>query len=71
MAITIEAIFENGVLKPLSKLGLKEHKKYKVSLEEETQDSWLTEPLPEIGDIVFNEDPSLPLDKSDWPEDDE
>ena len=71
MTTKVDVIYENGVLKPLSKLGLKEHKKYKASLEEETEESWLTEPLPEIGNIVFNEDPSLPLDKSDWPEDDE
>jgi predicted DNA-binding antitoxin AbrB/MazE fold protein len=33
MAKTIEAIYENGVLKPLSGLNLKEHERVKIILE--------------------------------------
>lgn len=29
----------------------------------------LEEPHPTLGKIVFREDPSLPLDPEDWPED--
>lgn len=29
----------------------------------------LEEPHPVLGKIVFHEDPSLPLDPEDWPED--
>ncbi|MBN2343601.1 MAG: antitoxin family protein [Deltaproteobacteria bacterium] len=69
MPTTVEAIYENGVLKPLSKITLKEHKKYTVSLEESApENDWLTAPLPQIGNIVFHEDPATPLDPEDWPE---
>ena len=67
MTITVEAVFENGVLKPLSKAELQEHKKYTVSVEE-AEDNWLAAPPPKLGNITFNEDPSLPLDESDWPD---
>jgi predicted DNA-binding antitoxin AbrB/MazE fold protein len=71
MATTVEAIYENGVLRPLSRINLEEHKKYTVSLEENENDNieWLAAPLPEVGNIIFNEDPSAPLDREDWPED--
>ena len=36
MAITIEATYENGVLKPLSPLPLKEHEKVQVTVHSET-----------------------------------
>ena len=70
MATVVEVIYENGVLKPLTPAGLKEHHKYRVSLEEteNTHQDWLAAPLPELGNIVFYEDPSLPLDNDDWPE---
>ncbi len=32
MAITIEAIYEDGVLKPLQKLQLKEHEKVQIQI---------------------------------------
>jgi predicted DNA-binding antitoxin AbrB/MazE fold protein len=32
MAITIEAVYENGVLKPAEPLPLKEHEKVKVTI---------------------------------------
>ena len=35
MARNIEAVYENGVLKPLSPLNLKEHEKVKLTVEEE------------------------------------
>lgn len=69
MTTTVEAIFENGVLRPLSKTNLKEHKKYTISLEEtEANNEWLAAPLPHVGNIVFNEEPDAPLDKEDWPD---
>ncbi|MBL0378487.1 MAG: hypothetical protein JKP90_02260 [Desulfofustis sp. PB-SRB1] len=48
----------------------KEHRKYRISLEEavESNQSWLVAPLPGRGDIVFHEDPTVPLDNDDWPE---
>jgi predicted DNA-binding antitoxin AbrB/MazE fold protein len=33
MAITVEAVYENGVLKPSQPLPLKEHEKVRVSVE--------------------------------------
>jgi predicted DNA-binding antitoxin AbrB/MazE fold protein len=35
MPTNIEAVYENGVLKPLSPLNLKEHEKVKLIVEEE------------------------------------
>ena len=34
MAMTIEATYENGVLKPLGALHLKEHQKVRITLED-------------------------------------
>jgi predicted DNA-binding antitoxin AbrB/MazE fold protein len=33
MAITIEAVYENGVLKPAQPLPLKEHEKVRITIE--------------------------------------
>ena len=74
MTTIVEVIYENGVLKPLTPTRLKEQQKYTVSLEEsdnreaDTDAVWLAGPLPELGNIIFHEDPSLPLDREDWPE---
>ena len=38
MAITVEVVYENGVLKPLQPLPLAEHAKVSVTVEEKT--SW-------------------------------
>jgi len=38
MAITIEATYENGVLRPSQPLPLKEHEKIRITIEPET--SW-------------------------------
>ena len=38
MTITIEAIFENGVLRPTEPLALQEHEKVRVTIEAEV--SW-------------------------------
>jgi predicted DNA-binding antitoxin AbrB/MazE fold protein len=70
----IDAIFENGVLKPLSPIGLKENQRYRLTLEEATDSKLpfsLEAPHPILGRIFFNEDPSLPLDPEDWPENDD
>lgn len=69
MTTTVEAIYENGVLRPLSRIDLEEHKKYTVSLEEaDSNDEWLAAPLPRLGNVIFYEDPTTPLDKEDWPD---
>jgi predicted DNA-binding antitoxin AbrB/MazE fold protein len=34
MAITVEAVYENGVLKPIQPLPLKEHERVSVTIEE-------------------------------------
>jgi len=73
MTDSIEAIYENGVLKPLSPAGLKEKQRYRLTLEEAAESKRvlsLDAPHPTLGRIRFNEDPSLPLDPEDWPEDD-
>jgi predicted DNA-binding antitoxin AbrB/MazE fold protein len=36
MALTIEAVYENGVLKPAQPLPLKEHEKVRITVEVET-----------------------------------
>ena len=73
MTESIEAIYENGVLKPLTSAGLKEKQRYRLTFEE-SDDSKpvlsLEAAHPVLGRIRFNEDPSLPLDPEDWPEDD-
>ena len=33
MTLTVEAIYENGVLKPLQPLPLKEHEKVRITVE--------------------------------------
>lgn len=37
MPKTIEAIYENGVLKPLEDIGIEEHKKVRITLIEMTE----------------------------------
>lgn len=37
MSKTIEAIYENGVLKPLEDIGIEEHKKVRITLIELTE----------------------------------
>lgn len=74
MRDSIEAIFENGVLKPLSAAGLKEKQRYRLILEEANDQKRtlsLEESHPVLGRIRFHEDPALPLDPEDWPEDDD
>ena len=72
MTDSIEAIFENGVLKPLTAAGLKEKQRYRLTLEEANDTKRalsLDAAHPVLGRILFNEDPFLPLDPEDWPED--
>jgi len=73
MFTTVEAVYEDGVLKPLNSKGLKEHKKYKVILEDtedNKEEAMLTKPHPLLGKIVFHENPELPLNSEDWPDED-
>ena len=61
------------MLKLLSAAGLKEKQRYRLTLEEAADSKptlSLEAPHPVLGRIRFNEDPSLPLDPEDWPEDD-
>ncbi len=70
MATTVEAIYENGVLKPLTSAGLKEKQRYRLTLEETKETDIrhsFSKPHPVLGRIVFNEDPALPIDPEDWP----
>ncbi len=72
MATTVEAIYEDGVLKPLTPAKLKERQRYKVTLEESEAESTkrsLAKPHPVLGRIVFKEDPTMPLEPEDWPMD--
>ena len=74
MATTVEAIYENGVLKPLTPMKLKERQCYKLTLEEsDTHQASraLLQSHPVLGRIDFNEDPVTPLDPEDWPMDGE
>ena len=74
MSESIEAIFENGVLKPLTAAGFKEKQRYRLTFEEADDTKRvlsLEAPHPVLGRILFNEDPSLPLDPEDWPENDD
>ena len=74
MTDSIEAIYENGVLKPLSAVGLKENHRYRLTLQETSDtesDFSLDAAHPVLGRIIFNEDPSLPLDPEDWPDEDD
>ena len=74
MATTVEAIYENGVLKPLTPTKLKERQCYKVTLEEtdgNQSERSLSKSHPILGRIIFNEDPITPLDPDDWPMDDD
>jgi predicted DNA-binding antitoxin AbrB/MazE fold protein len=41
MSLTIEAIYENGVLKPIQPLPLKEHERVRLTVE--TQRNWVEE----------------------------
>jgi predicted DNA-binding antitoxin AbrB/MazE fold protein len=69
MAKTIHAIYENGVLKPLEKLDLKESQRVKLSLEispsvvDDTQA--LIRAKPEVVEEVAEGDEYLLA--SDWP----
>ena len=72
MLTTVEAVYEDGVLKPLTSQGLKENKRYKVILEEveeNKKDKILEKPHPLLGKIIFHENPELPLNSEDWPTD--
>lgn len=40
MAMTVEAIFENGVLKPISPLNISEHKKVTLIIKDEIEESF-------------------------------
>ena len=47
MAITVEAVYENGVLKPAQPLALKEHERVRVTIQPAT--SWVDETAGIIG----------------------
>lgn len=65
MSITLDAIYENGLLRPLSPLSLPEHTRVRVSLEDGTdaeRPEWIAESQRRLtavwdndGDEVFNE----------------
>jgi predicted DNA-binding antitoxin AbrB/MazE fold protein len=47
MALTVEAVYENGVLKPLQPLPLKDHEKVRVTVE--AKRSWVEETAGILG----------------------
>jgi predicted DNA-binding antitoxin AbrB/MazE fold protein len=47
MPLTVEAVYENGVLKPAQPLPLKEHEKVQVTIQPKT--SWVDETYGIIG----------------------
>jgi predicted DNA-binding antitoxin AbrB/MazE fold protein len=47
MSITIDAVYENGVLKPAEPLALKEHERVRVTIQPAT--SWVEETAGIIG----------------------
>lgn len=47
MSLTFEAVYENGVLKPVQPLPLKEHEKVRVTVQ--TSASWVEETRGIIG----------------------
>lgn len=65
MSITLDAIYENGLLRPLSPLSLPEHTRVRVSVEDlqdEDRAEWMAESQRRLttvwdndGDDVFNE----------------
>ena len=69
MTITVEAVYENGVLKPCQPLPLKEHETVKVTVE--TKTTWVEETAGIIGWQGSHEelqyfalDPELDLEES-------
>jgi predicted DNA-binding antitoxin AbrB/MazE fold protein len=72
MAITVEAIYENGVLKPVEPLPLKEHEKVRVTVESEP--SWVERTAGMMGFkgtaeeaeyFAMSPDLDFPLDEDD------
>jgi predicted DNA-binding antitoxin AbrB/MazE fold protein len=69
MPITVEAIYEDGVLKPSQPIALKEHEKVRLTVH--TQTDWVERTagiIPWTGDADtlrrFAEDPELDLEES-------
>ena len=50
MSITINAIYENGVLKPLDNISLKEHEKVKIDI---NLDSQLKQRLKNLSEAAY------------------
>jgi predicted DNA-binding antitoxin AbrB/MazE fold protein len=64
MTLTTDAIYENGVLRPLSPLGLPEHARVKISVDvnDDERTEWLAQSERRLtavwdnsGDDVFND----------------
>jgi predicted DNA-binding antitoxin AbrB/MazE fold protein len=55
MTLTIEAIYENGVLKPVQPLPLKEHEQVRVTIHTASARNWVSETA---GMIKWTGDPA-------------
>ena len=69
MSLTVEAVYEDGVLKPAQPVSLKEHEKVRLTIQ--TQTDWVERTagiIPWLGDAEtlqrFAEDPELDLEES-------
>ena len=59
MPIVVEAVYEDGVLKPNSPLPLKEHEQVRATLERQGPEGALWEPLIECEDAGLIEQDAL------------
>lgn len=71
MAITIEAVYENGVLKPLQPLFLREHQQVRITVAEPVDWVYRTRGVVPCSDAALIEwaamDPDLEYDFGDAP----
>ncbi len=61
MILTVEAIYENGVLKPIQPLPLKEHEKVRITVAPER--TWAERTA---GMLQWTGDPEVPRRIADW-----
>jgi predicted DNA-binding antitoxin AbrB/MazE fold protein len=71
MALTIEAVYENGILRPLGPLFLKEHQQVRITITESVDWVYRTRGIVPCSDAALIEwaamDPDLEYDFGDEP----
>jgi predicted DNA-binding antitoxin AbrB/MazE fold protein len=68
MTITVDATYEDGVLKPAQPLPLSEHAQVRVTVEEHALKETQASPGPSLGDEIAEMVAALPRDVVDrWP----